>query len=306
LSTNLERELDPETTSRASLGAGNWSPTRPTAPARWSSGEGVGTAGRKYAPYAVDWRILPDEILFVKDYIRHHLVLFSNNTANTPSLRQVWVNTLGRNVRVAFQTAGVVFIHIPKTAGTSLSKVLYGRNLPHYTAEFIVRTYGDRLASLPSFAVVRHPVDRLVSAYKMALFAGTDIVAYSRYWRSRLGGLQSFEAFVDFVAASHLAGRPLPQELQDQAGFVLDPEGRVMVDRLFALDGRRGLPLELRRWLQIMSPPRLNATRSHPVTVTAALVAKIGEIFPTDFELYEYLIARGGFADARGQRFGND
>jgi hypothetical protein len=137
----------------------------------------------------------------------------------------------------------------------------------------------------------------------MALFGGTDIVAYSRYWRSRLRGLESFETFVDFVASSRLSGRPLPQELQDQSSFILDGAGRVMVDRLFSLDGRRGLPSELCRWLQIPPPPRLNATKAHPVTVTAEIQAKISSIYRRDFEIYEHLVTQGGCADLKGFQF---
>ena len=145
---------------------------------------------RPYSPYAVDWRFLPDTLLLSKDFIRHHLAQGSNTLAATATLRPLWVATIGRNIAQAVRGAQVLFVHVPKTGGTSVSKVLYGRNLPHYTARFWYSTFRDSVADLPSFAVVRHPVERLISAYKMALAGGTDIVAYSRYDRGRLRGLE--------------------------------------------------------------------------------------------------------------------
>jgi len=160
------------------------------------------------------------------------------------------------------------------------------------------------VAGLPSFAVIRHPVERLVSAYKMVVSGGTDIVAYSRYWRARLRGLESFDTFVDhvFENRAHLAA--LPADLWEQAEFVLDPHGQVMVDRLFSLDARRGLPAELGQWLSIPADlPHLNATAPQPLDVSRAARWKIGKIYRRDFQIYRHLVAKGGAADTRGLRF---
>jgi len=258
-----------------------------------------------YSPYAVDWRFLPDEILLIKDFLRYYLANASNSVASTKVLSPLWVATIGRNVARAVKSADILFVHVPKTGGTSISKVLYRRNLPHYTAQFWRETFGRTVAGLPSFAVIRHPVERLVSAYKMVVSGGTDIVAYSRYWRARLGGLESFDTFVDhvFENRAHLAA--LPADLWEQAEFVLDPLGRVMVDRLFSLDARRGLPSELSRWLSIPADlPHLNATPPLPLNVSSAARWKIGKIYHRDFQIYHHLVARGGVADMRGVGFG--
>jgi hypothetical protein len=258
-----------------------------------------------YSPYAVDWRFLPDEILLVKDFLRYHLANGSNSLARTRILSPLWVATIGSNVAKAVKNAEILFVHIPKTGGTSISRVLYRRNLPHYTARFWHGTFGRTVAGLPSFAVIRHPVERLVSAYKMAVSGGTDIVAYSRYWRARLRGLESFDTFVDHVVESRAQPTALPADLWEQAEYVLDARGRVMVDRLFSLDARRGLPSELGRWLSIPADlPHLNATPPLPLNVSSSARRKIGEIYQRDFQIYRHLVARGGVADVRGQRFG--
>lgn len=227
----------------------------------------------------------------------------SNYIADNEITSPLWVETIGRNIAKAVKSARILFVHVPKTGGTSISKGLYHRNLPHYTAGFWYGTFGTAVADLPSFSVIRHPVERLASAYKMALAGGTDIVAYSRYTRSRLRGLESFDAFVDHLFDDRERLPDLSVDLHEQAGFVLDRSGHVIVDRLFALDARRGLPAELGRWLATPSIPHLNATAPLSLDVGRAARWKIGQIYARDFELYHHLVANGGVADIRGRRF---
>jgi hypothetical protein len=260
-------------------------------------------ADERYSPYAVDWRFLPDEALLAKDFIRHCLCCATNRMANTKILSQIWANTIGRRTISAVKAAHVLFIHIPKTGGTSISKCLYGRNLPHYTAEFYHRLFARSVSSLPSFAVVRHPVERAVSAYKMAVAGGTDIVAYSRYHRRRLAGLDSFDSFVDFIFESRGRLSSLPLELREQAGFILDNDGRVIVDRLFSMDSRNGLPPELNQWLGVRSMPHLNATKPQLLTISAKIQSKISKIYSFDFEIYDRIASNNRHLEAKGLSF---
>ena len=257
----------------------------------------------KYSPYAVDWRFLPEEVLLAKDFLRYHLVHASNSMAKSALFSRLWVRTFGSRILTSVENAGILFVHIPKAGGTSISKLLYRRNLPHYTAGFWMATFGEAVRCLPSFSVVRHPVERMVSAYKMARFGGTDIMAYSRYWQSRLRGLESFDAFVDHVFANRQRLEGLPLDLRSQASFILDPDSRVMVDRLFALSDLRGFSPQLNRWLATHTIPHLNATPSYPVDVTATTKRKIEEIYQTDFAIYDHLEARDACADIRGRQF---
>ncbi len=126
-----------------------------------------------YIPYAIDWRFLPEPALLVKDAARHALAAASNAAALAPPTRGFWASTLGRRTFNAVTRAGRIFIHIPKTAGTSVCAGLYGRNLPHYTRSFYTAAYGSRIAALPSFSIVRDPVDRLHSAYRLSVPAAS-------------------------------------------------------------------------------------------------------------------------------------
>ena len=71
-----------------------------------------------------------------------------------------------------FHKTKIAFIHIPKCAGTTVSSYYYGRRLGH-------KTYLELKPLIPKSAeiiyILRHPVDRLISAYGYAKNnGGTD------------------------------------------------------------------------------------------------------------------------------------
>lgn len=254
-----------------------------------------------YAPYTVDWRFLPEELLVLKDWIRHHIVRLNNAAARSPTFSRVWADTIGKRTLADVLRARVLFVHVPKTGGTSISKIVYGRNLPHFTAEFFDAVFGDALAGTPSFAVLRHPMLRLMSCYRFTISGGTEIMASNRFERRRLGGLESFPAFVDFLYGCRDRLQSLPSTFHPQASFVLDKKSTVMVDRLFALDETGRLPAELHRFLGVGDIPRLNATHPAELTITPDVNAKIRELYKVDFELFDLLSQAGGQAQMRGR-----
>lgn len=58
-----------------------------------------------------------------------------------------------------------LFIHIPKCAGTSVTQVLYGKEMGHRPAALYLATDPQRYGSLPSFAIIRNPYDRFCSIF---------------------------------------------------------------------------------------------------------------------------------------------
>ena len=63
----------------------------------------------------------------------------------------------------------LIFIHIPKNAGTSIIKAMGVENLfMDKTIEQYKEHYGDYWNEYKKFTVVREPIDRFISAYKFA------------------------------------------------------------------------------------------------------------------------------------------
>ena len=94
-----------------------------------------------------------------------------------------------------------IFVHVPKTAGSSITQVFSGaaaRNFPlsRYAAYDPVRT-----ARFFKFCFVRNPWDRLFSAYSYLTSGKGDPAALDARWaRRNLAEYQDFGAFVQALA----------------------------------------------------------------------------------------------------------
>jgi Sulfotransferase family len=253
-----------------------------------------------YAPYAVDWRrFLPEGFLYIKDVARFHLSNVSNTIARRPGLTRLWAASIGRRTISSIARAGILFIHVPKAGGTSISQCLYGRNLPHYSASFYRTVFPTETASLPSFATIRHPVERLLSAYAFYRAGGTDLVACDRHYRRGMGDLTSIEDFVDRVYTRRIDLAALPSTFHSQCDYIADGDGKILVDRLFSLDSRIGFSPELPRWLGRSRLPHINVTGSKDFAIGDASRRKVREIYARDFALYRALITKGGHLEVR-------
>ena len=244
-------------------------------------------------PYPVDWRFLPEPALLIKDAARHALVKASNVVALSSSTRRLWASTFGRRTLDAIHRAGIVFIHIPKTGGTSVCACLYGRNLPHYTRTFYAAVYGEEITRLPSFSLVRDPVDRLHSAYRFMRAGGTELMATSRFERALLPVLRSFAAFVGLlVEHPELIDRFL--FMRRQTEFIVDQHGQLQVDRVFLLDRNGKLPSGIASYLGVDQLPHLNASPSATEAVSAELRIAINAIYAADCRLIEQVRRQSG------------
>lgn len=97
-----------------------------------------------------------------------------------------------------FRDAGIVFIHVPKTAGMSIARAIYHRTVwCHFTLPQLLKRGDDDILELPRFTIVRNPWDRAVSAYhfaKMGTIPGGAQMQHPEHYRG-----QAFETFETFV-----------------------------------------------------------------------------------------------------------
>jgi hypothetical protein len=91
---------------------------------------------------------------------------------------------------------GTAFIHIPKTAGTSVSAALYGEGVRHRTWEDLRAMDPEGFARWLTLAIVRDPVDRFLSAYDY-LVRGAPAETNRAFRRRFLRGGRSAAAFID-------------------------------------------------------------------------------------------------------------
>ena len=65
-----------------------------------------------------------------------------------------------------YRSQKVLYIHIPKTGGTSISKAIYDKEDHHFSARELAFFYPREFKEYYKFSMVRHPFDRIVSMYK--------------------------------------------------------------------------------------------------------------------------------------------
>ena len=191
--------------------------------------------------------------------------------------------------------AGVVFIHIPRVAGTSINEALYGRFIGHVHASDLARWGSAELNALPSFAVTRNPWARLVSAYRFVtrgVGEGGPNAGRVRYPRQYQG--PAFEDFTTFVERWLMARdiRRLDPVFQPQSLFVCGANGEVLVDHVGKIENLAPTLAFLRDRLG-RAPDIPRSNRSGSVVdfrsfYTPQLAQLVGSLYAEDVERFGY------------------
>ena len=185
----------------------------------------------------------------------------------------------------AVRAAGALFIHVPKNAGMSISNALYGRQIKHATVRYYARVAPDLLATLPSFAILRDPIARFVSAYHFARAGGSSHGRVSVPFHAPYRALRSIDEALDHV--EH-AGDPFQVNpiFRPQNWYVCDADGAVAVDRLFAFDDMAAVASYLREH-GVASLARLNEGERDKQAITVKQGDRLRALYGRDFDLFD-------------------
>ena len=122
-----------------------------------------------------------------------------------------------------------VFIHIPKTAGTSIREALGAPLTPrdHYDYRMYLQSDSGKFNSYFKFAFVRDPWARLYSTYNY-LSRGGNQSGDLDFYKKNEQYFKDFKSFVKvFLTPSNISKIVL---LRTQASFILDKDDSLMVD----------------------------------------------------------------------------
>jgi chondroitin 4-sulfotransferase 11 len=159
-----------------------------------------------------------------------------------------------------------IFVHIPKTAGTSIKKAFDMPGPGHWPWYYYAENYPELWRQYTTFAVVRNPWDRMVSAYRFAKMKNS-------YWHNALVAgppldyelllHKSFEECLTMVdrQREQLKGESWFRQTDWVAGPKA-PGGKVMVDRVLRLENLADDFRELCEHLGFEPPPLLKINRS--------------------------------------------
>lgn len=95
---------------------------------------------------------------------------------SSPVLRKLWIERKGI-IPKCYDDKKLIFIHIPKAAGRSVSGVIFGNEKPgHYYSKDYQIASGVKHRDYYKFTFVREPLDRLHSSYNYLTSGGGNSV----------------------------------------------------------------------------------------------------------------------------------
>lgn len=198
----------------------------------------------------------------------------------------------------AFRRSNLIFVHVPKAAGSTINLSLFGHRLGHRRIESYWRADPDFTNYAFKFAFVRHPYFRFVSAYRYLLAGGMS----SRDAEFKKRHASEFSSLHSMAEACELKSfRDGVIHLRPQFEFLsLSKDGRYKVfmdyvgkteflnDHLDII--RQLLADDLGARLELAKKTRFNAggqSRMRP-EIDEDVFRRIRRVYEDDFEIFGY------------------
>ncbi|MEL7310232.1 MAG: sulfotransferase family 2 domain-containing protein [Pseudomonadota bacterium] len=182
-----------------------------------------------------------------------------------------------------------IFVHITKSAGTSVALALFGHLPYHHTARDYRVIYGRKtFAEYFKFAFVRNPWDRLYSAYSYLQGGGWN--EDDQVWAEQyLSCFSSFEQFVTMAFSRDWLDKHL--HFKPQIEFIGDRRGVPLIDHLMYFEtiaedfngvaARLGLDARLEH----RNP---SARAGYREVYTPAMREIVADVYAQDIECFGY------------------
>jgi hypothetical protein len=203
-------------------------------------------------------------------------------------------------VPAAIRARELIFIHVPRVAGTSITRALYGEGCTrHHSIRYYRAVHPKLYEQAASFAVLRDPFDRFASAYAFVRTGGTPECRLSDVFVRQTARISTIDDYLSF-----LEGRgPLDLDfvMRPQSWFVNDLKtGKPLVKDLF-LYGEDNMALA-RYMAPYQSGPLLwlNRAKRDTLTLTQRQFSRVEKLYADDFALVASLRGRRGTESAQG------
>jgi len=188
--------------------------------------------------------------------------------------------------------AQCVYIHIPKAAGTSINKALYGRTLGHYQALEIRKKFPQLFKKSFVFSIVRNPWSRTYSAYKFAKMGRTESMGVNNPAQYQIPEFESFEQFIfDWLMKKNIV--ECDYIFQPQHLFVCDKKGNIMTDFIGKVenitDDFHLISKQLGREITLPFTNKTSNINDYKVAYrNKEMIEAVAKIYQKDIELFGY------------------
>lgn len=196
----------------------------------------------------------------------------------------------------------LIFVHVPRVAGTSIVRSLYGQGcIRHHSMRYYHALDPAFAQAADSFALLRDPLDRFASAFAFVRSGGTPICRLSDVFVRQTRHVRTVDDYLAF-----LEGRgPLDLDfvMRPQEWFVCDSESAVpLVKKLFLYGEDDDALASYLAPHGVGSLPWLNRAPRATLLFSARQRGRIEHLYAGDFALIESLRAKRAAAAPDGFR----
>jgi len=175
------------------------------------------------------------------------------------------------------------FIHVPKNGGSSFFNII-----SKHTDKLLYSGH-TRLVDIQSFAFIKHPYDRLLSAYFYLINGGGQNELDISY-QELLKPYTDFKNFVLSIAKDGLIEKII--HLRPMHHWLCDDNNNVVIDKIFKIENIADIDKFLAEMgiEDKLSNTFINVTYHDHYTeyFDTEVIAEINNLYALDFELFEY------------------
>ena len=185
----------------------------------------------------------------------------------------------------------LIFIHIPKNAGTSIMKAMGIENIfMDKTIDEYKENYDEYWDKYKKFTVVRDPVDRFVSAYKFARmkesgwFSATGEEGLEKHYHYELCNKMDINEYISYLYKNpkEFTGWNIPQTF-----IILNDNDEIEIDYFLRFENLR----EDLKKIGIENIQKLNSSAiedERAIQLTKKSKMKLYEVYDIDYKNFNY------------------
>ncbi|MBA6341496.1 sulfotransferase family 2 domain-containing protein [Colwellia sp. MB02u-10] len=184
----------------------------------------------------------------------------------------------------------LIFIHIPKSAGMSMVKALYGKNKSHHAKALdYMKLDDDKFKEHTFFAISRNPYARLYSAYNYLKNNGMNIV--DKVWHDIY--IKQYKTFDDFILNGlEFAINENAEHFIPQYKFVVDDSNNLICDFIGNLEDMKSTYAFLKNKGIVLKLGHENTSsigaEIYKDMYTPQTIDKVNKLYQRDFKLFGY------------------
>jgi hypothetical protein len=194
--------------------------------------------------------------------------------------------------RPCFQETKSIFIHIPKAAGTSIARSIYGMNVGHRKASDYIAISDSEFKKYYRFSFVRNPWDRAISAYNFVKQGGTSLVQPlpNNIYKSSM-----FDTFDTFLTEwlQHQDLGEIDVVFEPQYKYIFDYDENLLVDFVGKIENieidLKKIESKINRKIEMKNLNKSNRTTNpYHSEYTNESFEIISKIYAKDIALFNY------------------